>query len=303
MTADDKHGLRDNRRQLLRTAVAGRLAPGRLITDLAGYDAEGCSRFLPGCGGIAPGVHFGDPIDRWLADHLLPGACAEGDEDAAVPGPFHELACIGNRVRDRTGRVIGTVVGKRGGLAPGFMPPNLISIDGPDPILEELAPGDHIVLEAEGRGLQFLDLPDVEIFNLSPSALDCLPTLARDGALACRVKAVVPCYVAGAGVGQSPWIGDVEIAGDEVLAGSIAQLCFGDLVAFDSMDGRVSRFHHPGFITIGVVSHGPSPVPGHGLGLTVVLSGSNKLLKPIIAADGSIDPSFLSTSRRTAPTA
>jgi hypothetical protein len=285
---------RDNRDRLLRTAVTGRIAPARLISDLAGYDTEGRLFFLPGCGGIALGVHIGDPIERWLADHLMPGACAEAEDDPALPGAFHELACIGNRVRDGAGRFIGVVVGKRGGLAPGFMPPNLVSIDGPDDVLERLVPGDRIVLEAEGRGLSFIDLPEVGIFNLSPAVLDCLPIVARGGALDCRVKAVVPMRVAGAGVGQSPWIGDVEIAGDEVLAGSLAHLCFGDLVAFDSMDGRVSRFYRPGFSTIGLISHGPSPTPGHGPGLTVVLSGPNELLKLVIDAEASLPRSLLS---------
>ena len=278
----------DNRHSLLRTAVAGRLAPTRLIADLAGYDAEGRLCFLPGCGGIAPGVHLGDRIDQWVADHLMPGACAEAEEDPAVPGAFHELACIGNRVRDASGRFIGTVVGKRGGLAPGFMPPNLVAIDAPDVMLEDLVPGDRIVLEAEGRGLAILDLPEVGIFNLSPGGLDRLPIAAREGVLDCRVKAVVSPRVAGAGVGQSPWIGDVEIAGDEVLAGSLAELRFGDLVAFDSMDGRVSRFYRPGFCTIGIVSHGPSPVPGHGPGLTVVLSGPNEALNLVLDAGATL---------------
>jgi hypothetical protein len=100
--------------------------------------------------------------------------------------------------------------------------------------------------------------------------------------------------VAGAGVGQSPWIGDVEIAGDEVLAGSLAHLCFGDLVAFDSMDGRVSRFYRPGFSTIGLISHGPSPTPGHGPGLTVVLSGPNELINLVVDADAFLPRSMLS---------
>jgi hypothetical protein len=53
----------------------------------------------------------------------MPGACTEAEDDPALPGAFHELACIGNRVRDGAGRSIGVVVGKCGGLAPGFMPP------------------------------------------------------------------------------------------------------------------------------------------------------------------------------------
>jgi hypothetical protein len=275
---------RDNRDSLVRTAVAGRLAPARLISDLAGYDQDGRLCFLPGCGGIALGVHVGDPVDRWLADHLMPGACAEGEEDPAVPGAFHELACLGNRVRDAAGRILGLVAGKRGGLAPGFMPPNLISIEGPDARLAKLVPGDRVVLEAEGRGLAFCDLSEIGIFNLSPAALDQLPLQQRAGVLDCAVKALVPARIAGAGVGQSPWIGDVEIAGDEVLAGSLESLCFGDLVAFDAMDGRISRFHRPGHITIGIVAHGPSPTPGHGPGLTVVLAG------PATALAVHIDP-------------
>jgi hypothetical protein len=286
----------DNRDSLLRTAVAGRLAPARLISDLAGYDEDGHLCFLPGCGGIALGVHVGDPVDRWLADHLMPGACAESEEDPAVPGAFHELACLGNRVRDAAGRSVGVVAGKRGGLAPGFMPPNLVSIEAPDDRLARLAPGDRVILEAEGRGLAFRDLPEIGIFNLSPAALDRLPLTPRAGVLDCAVKAVVPARVAGAGVGQSPWIGDVEIAGNEVLAGTLEPLCFGDLVAFDAMDGRVSRFYRPGHITIGIVAHGPSPTPGHGPGLTVVLAGPPTALAVHIDPDASIS-AFLRCDR------
>ncbi|MFO1056449.1 MAG: DUF4438 domain-containing protein [Dongiaceae bacterium] len=283
---------RDNRAALLRSAVAGRLAPARLIGELAGYDAQGRIALLPGCGGIALGVHVGDPVDRWVADHLMPGATAEAEGDPAEPGAFHELACLGNRVRDRAGRPLGRVAGKRGGLAPGFMPPNLLAIEAPDALLATLAPGDPVVLEAEGRGLALPDLPEVGLCNLSPAALDALPLRLDGASLVVAVRAVVPARIAGAGVGQSPWIGDVEIAGTEVLAGSLEGLRFGDLVAFDALDSRVSRFHRPGFVTVGTVAHGPSPTPGHGPGITVLLSGPAALLRTEIVPEASLAALF-----------
>jgi hypothetical protein len=149
-----------------------------------------------------------------------------------------------------------------------------------------------VVLEAEGRGLAFPDRPEIGLCNLSPAALDALPLRVDGDGLVVAVRAVVPARIAGAGVGQSPWIGDVEVAGLEVLDGSLEGLRFGDLVAIDALDGRVSRFHRPGFITIGVVSHGPSPTPGHGPGLTVLLSGPDGPLRTEILPGASIGGLF-----------
>jgi hypothetical protein len=289
--------LATNRARLVRVALAGRIAPARIIPELSSYDADGRSVLLPGCGGIALGVHVGDEAGALLGDHLMPGASIEAEGDPAVPGPLHELASIGNRVRDGAGRPIGVVAGKRGGLAPGFMPPNLVAVEAPDERLAALAPGDRVVLEAEGRGLALTDFPDIGLFNLSPAMLDRLP-LAPDGAggLACAVRAVVPAAAAGAGVGQSPTVGDVEIAAEEVLEGSLTGLAFGDLIAFRDLDSRVSRFFRPGRVTIGILSHGPSPTPGHGPGVTVLLTGPADLLHPAVSPTATLAPALLAQS-------
>ena len=281
--------LRDNRAALVVTAVAGRIAPARLHLELPAHDGEGRPAILPGTGGIHPGVHAGDPVDRWLADHLMVGASIEdATASPAEPGSLHLLGCIGNRVRDAAGRGIGVVAGKRGGLAPGFMPPNLLSVEITDAWAERLNPGDRVVVEAQGRGLELADWPDVQLLNLSPRLLDRLPLRRAGDRLEIGVRTVVPSRLAGAGLGQDAWVGDLEIAIDPANDRSLAGLRFGDLVAFADIDGRVSRFYRPGFVAVGLVAHGPSPRPGHGIGVTILLSGPAGRLEPVVEAGGAV---------------
>lgn len=66
-------------------------------------------------------------------------------------------------------------------------------------------------------------------------------------------------------------MGDLEIADPELDAR--LGLHFGDLVAFDGIDSARGRCFNPGHFSIGIVSHGPSPLPGHGTGITILLTG------------------------------
>jgi hypothetical protein len=280
----------DNRHQLVTAAVRGRIAPARVHDDLLLHDRDGrCSR-LPGTGGVHPEVHAGDPVDGWLGDHLMVGASIEdGSVPPAEPGPLHLLACIGNRVRDRSGTALGVVAGKRGGLAPGFVPPQLVSVEVPDPPASLLVPGSDVVVEACGRGLSLIDWPDVHLMNLSPAALDLLPVRVADGVLEVAVRLIVPSRAAGAGLGQDAWVGDIEIA-DAGLSAPGSGFCFGDLVALEAIDGRYGRFYRPGTLSVGLVSHGPSPVPGHGVGVTLLLAGPFARLRPVLDDDATLGP-------------
>ena len=287
MNAEDRP--RDNRAELVRTAVAGRIAPPRIFAETPGIDREGRQVWLPGAGGVVRGVHMGDLTGPWIADHLMPGASIEDvGENPASAGPLHLLSCVGNAVRDRAGRRIGIVSGKRGGMAPGFWAPQLVSVEMPDAAAEILAPGDCVVVETEGRGLQFVDYSDIALANISPALLDALPLTAAAGGLACEVRAIAPSEAAGPGLGQDSWIGDLEIAGDQLIAGALDELCFGDLVAFRDIDARTTRFYRPGRIAIGLVSHGPSRSPGHGIGVTVLLTGPDSVLSVSIGRGGAV---------------
>lgn len=270
---------KSNAESLVRARVAGRIAPPRVHAEAMNVDADGRVRPLPGTGGIALGVHAGDLAAQWVADHLMPGASIE---DAAAtpaqPGALHLLSCIGNRVRDAAGRTIGVVAGKRGGLAPGFWAPQLVGVEMSDAVAVTLNCEDRIVVETMGRGLTLTDHPSVILSNVSPRLLDALPLRNIGGTLTCEVCAIIPPEVAGSGLGQDSWVGDLEIT-DVAMS---AALRFGDLVAFTDIDSSVTRYYQPGFVSIGIVSHGPGHAPGHGVGVTILASGRTEDLSPKI---------------------
>jgi hypothetical protein len=180
------------------------------------------------------------------------------------------------------------VAGKRGGLAPGFIPGQYLGVEAGDEQAARLFPGDALAVETYGRGLALLDFPQVAVLNCSPRILDALSIGMESGALHLPVRAELPGVAAGAGLGSDPWIGDLEIA-----FGAPEGLRFGDVVAFGDTDARVSRAYRRGFVAIGVVSHGPSPVPGHGFGVTILLSGPREQVQPRISEDAALAPSLL----------
>ena len=279
---------RDNRDQLIRVAVAGVVARARSDADYRAHDESGRFRPLPGNGGIALGVHTGDVIGTFVADHLMAGASiADAEAEPAAPGVLHLLACIGNPVRTADGQRLGVVAAKRGGLAPGFIAPQLLGVEASDDRLARLAPGDRVVLEASGRGLALLDHPDVSLVNLAPGSLDALPLEEHDGALTVAVRAIIPSRMAAAGIGSDPWIGDLEVddGGTSLLP---SDLRFGDLVAFSDIDATTNRFHHVGYVAIGLVAHGPSPAPGHGVGVTILASGPASRLQAVVRDDATL---------------
>ena len=275
--------LRTNAADLVAVNVAGRVAPARFHPEVMAVDREGHHRLLPGTGGIALGVHAGDPVDRWVADHLMPGASIEDASGTpAVAGPLHLLSTIGNRVRDAKGNGVGVVAGKRGGLAPGFWAPQLVGVEISDAVAAGLMPEDRIVVETVGRGLRLLDHPEISLINLSPRLLQALPLTETAAGLQCRVSTTIAAELAGAGLGQDSWIGDIEIADRD----GVADLHFGDLVAFLDIDSAVTRHYAPGSISIGIVSHGPSLAPGHGVGVTILLTGPASRLQAVVGDAG-----------------
>ncbi len=271
-------GLRTNAADLVAATVTGRIAPPRFHPEAMHPTADGKTQVLPGTGGIALGVHAGDLAAQWVADHLMPGASIEDAmAPPAQPGALHLLSCIGNRVRDARGKTIGVVAGKRGGLAPGAWAPQLVGVEISDAVAATLNCEDKVIVETLGRGLRLLDHPAVTLSNVSPRLLEILP-LTTGATLTCQVSAIVPAETAGAGLGQDSWVGDLEIT-DAALS---KDLRFADLVAFTDIDSTVTRYYQPARVSIGLVSHGPSAAPGHGLGVTILMTGSTDVLRPVL---------------------
>ena len=280
----------DNRAGLVRSVARGLVAPPRLHAEAMRHDREGRVVLWPGTGGVNPGVHVGGRVDAWVADHLMVGASIEDAGAApAEPGPLHLLACVGNRVRDSAGAHLGVVAGKRGGLAPGFFPPSLISVEAEEERLGRLVPGDVVFVETLGRGLVLEGWPDVLPLNCSPEVLEALPLRLAGGGIEVDVRVVVPSRAAGAGLGQDAWIGDLEIT-EAHAAEATDGLRFGDLVAFADIDGRFGRYYRPGTVSVGIVAHGPSPAPGHGVGVTLLLAGPSSDLRVRTSANATIAP-------------
>ena len=128
-------------------------------------------------------------------------------------------------------------------------------MEAPDERLRRICPGDRVMVETTGRGLRLTDHPGVCLSNLSPALLDLLPVQERGSQLAVAVSAWLPPWAVGSGIGQDAWIGDLDIADEEALAGQ--PLRFGDLVAFHDIDSSAGRFRRPGYVSVGLVCHGP----------------------------------------------
>jgi hypothetical protein len=66
------------------------------------------------------------------------------------------------------------------------------------------------------------------------------------------------------------WDVDLQVDAQHSAA---AGLRLGDVVAITDLDARTNAGYRRGSMSIGVVVHGTSPRPGHGPGVTIVLSG------------------------------
>ncbi len=245
-------------------------------------DVNGAPYVPVGDGGVVLGLALGDSAFALDGDHAAPGAClVHPDQAARLALVLH--ACIGNPVQVRTGATAGTcgaVLGKRGengrviaGLRPGD--------------LARLRPGDQVSVRTRGQGFRPPWLPArVTAMNIDPDVLAALPVSAAGAASARRagaarragpaqaaevgVRAVLPARLAGNGIGRPAAGWDLDL---QVGAADGYDLRLGDLVAVDDLDARYNMGYRRDWVSIGIIGHGSSPLPGHGPGITPILTG------------------------------
>ena len=96
--------------------------------------------------------------------------------------------------------------------------------------------------------------------------------------MAVGVRVTVPSRLAGNGIGRpaAAWDLDLQLpppgpdgAGDPALD----NMALGDLVAVSDLDVRYNMGYRRGWVTVGIAVHGASPLPGHGPGITPLLTG------------------------------
>jgi hypothetical protein len=260
--------------KLVDVNLAATVEQASVGSDPYRIDADGAPYVPVGDGGIVLGVRLGDGVWEHPADHAAPGACLV-HQDPAAGYALAAQACIGNLVTVRTGAAAGragVVVGKRGegGRVIAVFPKDTLRL---------LRPGDQLAVRGRGAGAAD-PVPGVTIRNIDPALLAVLPITVQPGALAVGVRAQLPSKLVGNGIGRPTpmWDLDLQLTPATARRYLAAGLRLGDLVAITDLDARFNAGYRRGWVTIGLVAHGGSPQPGHGPGVTAILTGPAGLL-------------------------
>ncbi|NBA94785.1 DUF4438 domain-containing protein [Pseudomonas sp. R5(2019)] len=284
--------------ELVAVSVQGQIAHpvGHASPYRIGYD--GVPRVLPGTGGIVLNKRIGDRCVGLAGDHIEPGVALHNNRREVVgprDGPNNALityACVGNLARVVSGPCtgqVGMVTGKHGGI-------NHVLVDFPAEVLARLRIGDDIRITSHGLGLRLLQCPAVEVMNASVRLLQRWGIVRRDDRLHVPVTHLVPATIMGSGLGKNTaWRGDydIQLADSEARRRyRLGSLRFGDLVAIVDADVRRGPSLRSGRITIGVVVHGDSTVSGHGPGVTPLLTGPARVLRPMFTENANLAEIF-----------
>jgi len=242
-------------------------------------DRDGAPYVPLGDGGIVLDLQLGDSVFGLAGDHAAPGACLT-HPDAAARHALSAYACIGNTARVRTGRAAGArgvVLGQRGEegrVIVGFGQADLA----------RMRPSDQVAVRAFGQGMRPEGLrPDVMVMNLDPDVLALLPVAVpdrHDAAVTVGVRMTVPSKLAGNGIGRPAAGWDLDLQLPPPGPDGAGDLLLGDLVAVTDLDARWNMGYRRDWVTVGVAVHGGSPLPGHGPGITPVLTGPAGARRP-----------------------
>jgi hypothetical protein len=220
-----------------------------------------------GDGGIVLGVRLGDSAGQPETDHVAPGACIVGGDDAAAHA-LSAYACVGNPVEVRSGLAAGArgaVLGKRG---EGTRV--IVVLDQDD--LSRLRPGDALSVRGCGQGTA-APIPGVSALNAAPGLLEAVGIRLEAQKLAVGVRGVWGSRYVGNGIGRPSPMWSLELTVARPQEPHESELRLGDIVAISDVDARFNAGYRRGWLTIGVVVHGGSPLPGHGPGVNAILTG------------------------------
>ncbi len=266
-----------NTDRLVRLSVTGEVNHPTLRNTGYVISSQGRAEVYPSVGGIAYNVRIGDPAVGWMADHVEPGASVlnTGKKvgEYSPNGALNVLACIGNEALIISGDAKGErgfVTGKHGGI-------DHVLIDFEPETLENLLPGDKILVKSFGVGLQLSDyFPSIQVMNLDPKMLEKFSLEKAGDGLKIGVAHKIPAKIMGSGIGSiSAHSGDYDIQiFDEkaITEYHLNDLKLGDLVAIMDSDASYGWVYREGAVTIGVIAHSNSVISGHGPGVTTIMT-------------------------------
>lgn len=283
--------IKTNETRLVKIAVQGRIANAAQFAEFE-VAHDGRPFTLPATGGIVYNVKTGDPVFGWEGDHIEPGVSVTLDEEkrsSRANMGFNFLACIGNTARVVSGEAkgrVGIVTGHHGGV-------EHVTVDFDDDTLSKLTMEDKILIEGFGQGLKLPDFPNVKIYNLDPAVFHKLPVKAlAHGKIEVGVSTIVPAELMGSGMGHNNiGTGDCDIMTHDAVAVKnykLDQLCLGDLVAIKDHDHSYGRTFRSGAVTIGIIVHSNSTLPGHGPGISTLFTSSEGAIKPAIQSGANL---------------
>jgi len=282
--------LKTNRDRLPMISVQGQVSQSTFGAPKV--DTQGRIHMLPGTGGISYNVKIGDPCCGWVGDHIEPGVSTK-NTDANMNKAYSIYSCIGNEAIIVSGEAKGAkgfVTGKHGGIEN-----TMIYFD--DETLLKMSNDDKILVKAQGQGMKLLDYPDVVLRSVSPALLDKMNITEEGGKLKIGVAKCAPAKIMGSGLGSlTSASGDYDITlFDEAIAAEygLMDLRFGDLVALIDADTRYGRTYITGAVTIGVIVHSDCLAPGHGPGVTTLMSALDNLIVPVIDPKANLKDMFL----------
>ncbi len=244
-------------------------------------DESGKAFCLPGTGGICYNVKIGDSVFKFAGDHIEPCVSVQ-NADEKENDALNFLACIGNTAVI----VSGDAKGQRGAVTGKHGVTEHVIVHFDESALQTLAPNDEITVKSWGQGLKLLNYPQIAVKNCDPLLFEKLGITERNGKLIVPVKAAVPSYLMGSGIGiKTSFSGDYDIMTadkDRLEELCLLDLRLGDVVYLKDCDSTFGRGYREGAATVGVVVHCDSFTAGHGPGVTTIMSCKTPLLEYFI---------------------
>ncbi|MCL2852004.1 MAG: DUF4438 domain-containing protein [Defluviitaleaceae bacterium] len=283
--------LKTNKDRLPIISVQGQVAHP-MFRPSPRIDTEGRVHYFPGTGGITYNVKLGDHVCGWAGDHIESGVSSK-NTDEHMNRAYTIYSCIGNEAVVVSGDAKGArgiVIGKHGGI-------EHLMIYFDDETLEKMAIDDKILVKGCGQGMALTDYPDVVLRSMSPALIEKMNVREEGGALKVGVAKTMPASVMGSGLGALPSAnGDYDVTLFDAAISEeygLSELRFGDIVAILDADTRYGRTYRQNAVTIGVIVHSDCVSPGHGPGVTTLMSANGGRIAPFIDQNANLKNFFL----------